>query len=257
MWFMWFLNFTTRSIFSPVLPIVEDEFGITHARATSIFLFSSLGYAPTVFFSSVYARVLGHRKVIVISLLILGLASLAVPFVRVFNLFYAVAFVIGFAGGMYIPSVIPLLTEYYEERNWGKVIAVHDSAGQVSIAATPFVALLILMFFPWRAIFAVLGIGLWCSAALFYLMSTEVHVAGSHRYFQPGLLKNKPLWAIGIAWMCMAGSTMGTYHVVPLYLTKELGMSVGTANAVFGMSRIGGAIVGISSVPEGWSLRWS
>jgi NNP family nitrate/nitrite transporter-like MFS transporter len=247
MWFMWFLNFTTRSIFSPVLPIVEDEFGITHARATSIFLFSSLGYAPTVFFSSVYARVLGHRKVIVISLLILGLASLAVPFVRVFNLFYAVAFVIGFAGGMYIPSVIPLLTEYYEERNWGKVIAVHDSAGQVSIAATPFVALLILMFFPWRAIFAVLGIGLWCSAALFYLMSTEVHVAGSHRYFQPGLLKNKPLWAIGIAWMCMAGSTMGTYHVVPLYLTKELGMSVGTANAVFGMSRIGGAIVGISS----------
>jgi MFS family permease len=247
MWFMWFLNFTTRTMFSPVLPIIEDEFGITHARATSIFLFTSLGYAPSVFFSSVYARVLGHRKTLIVSLLLLGLASLAIPFLHVFHLFYAVALVTGVAAGMYIPSVIPLLTEYYEESNWGKVIAVHDSAGQFSIAATPFIALLILLFFPWRAIFVVLGIGLWCSAALFYLVSAEIHATGSRRYFQPELLKNKPLWAIAIVWMFMAGSTMGTYHVAPLYLTKELGMSIERANAVFGMSRIGGVFVGIAS----------
>jgi len=247
MWFAWFLNFTTRTIFAPVLPLIEDEFGIAHARATSIVLLTSLAYAPSVFFSSVYARVLGHRKALIISLLLLGLACLAIPFVHVFDLFYAVALVAGVAAGMYIPSVIPLLTEYYEESNWGKVIAVHDSAGQVSIAATPFLALLILLFFPWRAIFVFVGIGLWCSAVLFYLVSTEVHVEGSRRYFQPELLKNRPLWAIAIVWMFMAGSTMGTYHVAPLYLTKELGMSIERANAVFGMSRIGGVIVGIAS----------
>jgi MFS family permease len=48
-------------------------------------------------------------------------------------------------------------------------------------------------------------------------------------------------------WTFMAGSTMGLYYVAPLYLTKELGLTVQRANAIFGISRIGGAIVGISS----------
>jgi MFS family permease len=148
---------------------------------------------------------------------------------------------------MYIPSVIPLLTDYYEEGSWGKVIAVHDSAGQFAIATTPFVALLILLLFSWRAIFTCLGVSLLCSAILFYSISTEAHATGARSYFDPKLLASRPLWAIGTVWMCMAGATMGIYHVAPLYLTKELGVSVEKANAFFGLSRIGGAVVGISS----------
>ncbi len=246
-WFVWFLNLTTRSILSPVLPIVEDEFGITHARATSIFVFTSLGYAPSVFFSSVWARLLGHRKTVAFSLLLLGLATLTIPLVHVFNLFYVVTFVSGVAAGMYIPSAIPLLTEYYEPRNWGKVIAFHDSGAALSVAITPFIALFLLLFVQWRGIFVVFGIGLCCCAALFYLASEETHLSASHRYLHFDLLKDRSLWAIAVVWMFMAGCTMGLYNVAPLYLTKELGLSVERANVIFGVSRLGGAAVGIAS----------
>lgn len=247
MWFVWFLNFTTRSIFSPVLPIVEDEFGITHARATSIFLFVSLGYAPSVFFSTIYARIFGQRRAVLISIVVLGLACLVIPFTHLFSVFYVVGLAIGLSAGMYIPSVIPLLTDYYKEGDWGKVIAIHDSAGQFAITITPFIALLILLLFSWRAIFTCLGAGLLCSAVLFYCVSTEGHAARARGYFDPKLLASRPLWAIGTVWMCMAGATMGMYHVAPLYLTKELGMNVERANVLFGLSRIGGAVVGIAS----------
>jgi len=247
MWFVWILNFTTRSILSPVLPLIEDEFNVTHARATSIFTFTALGYAPTVFFSSVYTKMLGHRKSVMLSIVLLGLACLAIPLVHIFNLFYAITLVLGVGAGLYIPAVIPLLTEYYEEKDWGKVIAVHDSGAQISIAVTPFLALLLLLFLPWRGIFLVLGLALLCCAAIFYANSEETHVLGSPRYFRWELLKSKPLWIVALIWTFMTGSTMGLYYVAPLYLTKELGLTVQKANTIFGISRIGGAIVGISS----------
>lgn len=247
MWFVWILNFTTRSILSPVLPLIEDEFGVAHARVTSIFIFTSLGYAPTVFFSSVYTRILGYRKSVLLSIVLLGLACLAIPLVKVFDLFYVVTFVVGIGAGLYIPAIIPLLTEYYEERNWGKVIAVHDSGAQISIAVTPFLAVLLLLFLPWRGIFLVLGFALLCCAAVFYFSSEESHLSGSPKYFRWELLKSKPLWIIAVVWTFMAGSTMGLYYVAPLYLTKEMGLTVQKANTIFGISRIGGALVGISS----------
>jgi MFS transporter, NNP family, nitrate/nitrite transporter len=247
MWFIWMLNFTTRSILSPVLPLVEDEFGVTHARATSLFIFTALGYAPTVFFSSVYTKILGPRKSVMLSMVLLGLICLAIPLVKLFDLFYVITFILGIGAGLYIPAAIPLLTEYYEEREWGKVIAVHDSGAQISIAVTPFLALLLLLFLPWRGIFLVIGFALLCCAALFWACSEETHSSGSRKYFRWELLKSKPLWIIALMWTFMAGSTMGLYYVAPLYLTKELGLTVQRANAMFGISRIGGAIVGISS----------
>ena len=38
-WFFWFSNMTVRVSFAPVLPLIEDEFLVTHARASSIFIF--------------------------------------------------------------------------------------------------------------------------------------------------------------------------------------------------------------------------
>ncbi len=40
LWVLWFLNVSGRLIFSPLLPLIEDEFMLTHARVTSIFYLS-------------------------------------------------------------------------------------------------------------------------------------------------------------------------------------------------------------------------
>jgi MFS transporter, NNP family, nitrate/nitrite transporter len=244
-WSLWFINFISRTILSPALPLIEDEFGVTHARATSIFLFVGLGYGLSVFFSGFYARILGPRKTVCTSLLALGVALLAMSQVRTFDLFYVVGFVLGLATGMYLPAVIPLLTESYDQAHWGKVIAIHDSASSLGLFATPFIAIFALLFLPWRGMFILIATAYFLCAGIFWCVSEEAKVGAKTTYFHGHLLKRGDFWLFGITWIFMAGATMGLYFVVPLYLSKELSLGVEHANTIFGISRIGGALVGI------------
>ena len=246
-WFLWFMNFMARTVLSPILPLIEDEFHVLHARATSVFLFIGVGYGSSVFFSGVYARIFGPRKSVCMSLSFLGLAFVGASMVKTFNLFYPVGVLLGLATGMYLPAAIPLLTEYYDQEQWGKVIAVHDSGAALSMTAIPFIAVLLLLILPWRHILDTIAAAYFLAALIFYLVSEEVAVGGKSTYFPGQVLRSRSLWLIGIIWIFMAGATMGLYFVVPLYLAKELSLGVEYANTLFGISRIGAAAIGITA----------
>ncbi|HOD75931.1 MAG TPA: MFS transporter, partial [Syntrophorhabdaceae bacterium] len=151
--FVWFVSFSIRIVFSPILPLVEDEFGVHHAKASAIFTFLSAGYGLSVILSGLLSGRVGYKRTIVLSLSLLSILAFLIPAVHTFYLLYFFAFFLGFAHGMYIPSAIPLITEYYTEKNWGKAIAIHDTGASLAIFATPLVVLFLLHFFPWRGIF--------------------------------------------------------------------------------------------------------
>lgn len=242
-WFLWFMSFAQRTVFSPILPLIEDEFGVTHATATSIFSFISVGYAVSLFFSGALGRVFGYRRLIFLSALLSGGVFCLIPAVRVFPILYPSCFVLGIAAGLYLPSVIPLITDYYEERLWGKVIAAHGSAPSVAVFAAPFIALFLLSFVSWRGAFAVLGVITFLSAVIFYFITDEIRTEKAKSYFIFHILKRREFWIMGIVWVFSAGCNLGLYLVIPLYLVKELSMDMEHANAIFGASRFGGAVL--------------
>jgi NNP family nitrate/nitrite transporter-like MFS transporter len=246
-WFVWFMNFSCRAIFSPIMPLLEDEFGVTHARATAIFTCISLGYSFSLFFSGLFARLLGFRKSVVISAVASTLLFSCIAFVKVFEVFYVLGFALGLTLGLYLPSMVSLLTEYYDEKVWGRVIAIHDSGASLSATATPFIALSIMAFLPWRGIFIILGMGFAVSAIILYLASHEVATLGEKRYFLASLWKDKRLWIMGTLFVFGGGVSVGLYLIIPLYLVKELSLDVSYANTIFGISRIGAAVVAISA----------
>ncbi len=245
LWFLWFCNLGVRVIFSPILPLVEDEFAVGHARAGSIFIFQSIGYGLSLFFSGFYSGRLGYKKSIILSMLVSSLVCFFIPFVKVFSAFYLFSFVLGFSTGIYLPSVIPLLTEYFEESQWGKSIAIHDSAASVSIFCMPFAALFLLHFFKWRGIFEVFALTFFLSAVLFYFTSDELKIKHSEKARLGDLVKRRSLWIMALLWTFVAGANMGIFFIVPLYLTKELSLSIGYANTLLGVSRFGGIAVAI------------
>jgi NNP family nitrate/nitrite transporter-like MFS transporter len=239
LWFLWFTNFIVRIVFAPILPLVEDEFIINHAMASSIFLFLSAGYSTAVIVAGFFSGKLGYKKSIVLSLGLVGLVALLVPWVRSFYLLYLFAFVIGFSVGFYLPSAIPLITEYYSEKNWGKAIAIHDTGAPSAILATPLVALFLLHFFPWRGIFIVLAcIYLVCSI-VFCFVSSELKVSNPPKTVFSDIIKIKSLWLMAVIWVFGTGANLGVYSIVPLYLTKELRLNIGYANTILGFSRLG------------------
>jgi NNP family nitrate/nitrite transporter-like MFS transporter len=232
--------------FAPILPLVEDEFMVNHAQASSIFIFLSVGYGIAVVFSGLFSGRFGYKKSIVISLLFLSLVAFLIPLVHEFILLYLFAFMLGFSVGFYLPAVIPLITEYYSEKDWGKAIAIHDTGASCSIFATPFIALFLLHYFPWRGIFIVLAcIYLVCSV-IFWFVSTEVKVTNPPKAVFISIIKIRSLWLMSVIWIFGAGANLGIYSIVPLYLTKELNMDIGYANTILGISRLGAVVVAIA-----------
>lgn len=246
LWFIWFTNFSIRIVFAPILPLIEDEFVVNHARASSIFIFLSAGYGVAVVVSGLLSGKFGYKKSILSSLLLLSLVAFLIPFVQKFVVLYVFALVLGFSVGVYLPAAIPLMTEYYSEKDWGKAIAIHDTGASIAIFATPFVALFLLYFFPWRGIFVVFGFTYVMCAILFALVSTEVKVLNPPRAVFTDLMRDGSLWVMCIIWIFGAGANLGIYSIVPLYLTKELNLDIGYANTILGVSRLGAVAVAVS-----------
>ena len=245
LWTLWFMNIGIRAVFSPILPIIEDEFSITHARASSIYLLQSAGYGVSIFFAGLYAGAFGYKKSIILCLFLGAAACFLVPFARTVSMLYALACVSGVAAGIYLPSAIPLITHYFAERQWGKSIAIHDSAASFSIVSVPLIALSILHFLPWRGIFIVFG-SVFCACAVsFTLASDEVRVVRPAARVHADLFKNRALWIIAATWIAASGAYWGVYFTIPLFLTKELSLSIGYASTTLGLSRLGGIAVAI------------
>jgi len=245
LWILWFLNVSARTIFSPILPLIEDEFMIRHARASSIFIFQSMGYAISVCFAGFYSGRFGYKRSIALSLAITSFALFLLSFVKTFSTFYLFSFILGLASGIYLPSVLPFITEYFVENKWGKSIAIHDSAASISIFSTPLVILFSLHFCTWRGVLEVFAVVLLISAVIFYSISDEIKIRHSQKIRLGNLFKTRFLWIAIIIWVFAAGANIGVYFIVPLYLTKELSLSIGSANSILGMSRLGGIGVAV------------
>lgn len=246
-WFLWFLSFTSRAIFSPVLPLIEDEFGISHAAASSLFIYISIGYSVSLFFSGLLGGWVGYKRSICSSMLLTAVVFGAIQFAQSFPVLCFLAFTVGLAAGIYLPSIIPLITAYYSEKIWGRTIAIQDSGAPFSIFASPLICVFLLKFFPWRGIFAVLGTVIFICGVIFYFSGPEVKRARGTQSRFLDLLKRRSLWVIGTIWIFASGTNLGLYFIFPLYLTKELQMNVDSANAIFGLSRLGGIGIAISA----------
>lgn len=245
-WFFWFTNMTVRLSFAPVLPLIEDEFLVTHAKASSIFIFMSMGYALSMFFSGFYAGRFGYKKSIALSLAATSLLLFLIPFVKAFSLLYVFNFIMGASIGAYLPAVLPLITEYFPERHWARAIAIHDSGASVGIFCCPLIALFLLQFFGWRGTFQVFAVIFLVNAVLCWFMGYEVKVIRPEKNAFGDLLRTRPLWIMNILFVLATGANLGIFGIMPLYLTKELSFGIGYANHVVSLSRLGAIGVAVS-----------
>ena len=208
-------------------------------------MFQSMGYAISVCFAGFYSGRFGYKKSIALSLIMSSFVLFLTSFVKIFSAFYICSFILGFATGIYLPAVIPLITEYFIENNRGKSIVIHDSAASISIFSTPFIILFVLQYYTWRGVFDVFAVFFLISAIIFYSITDESKIRHSQKISLGNLLKTQSLWTTIILWVFAAGANLGLYLIVPLYLTKELSLSVGYANSILGTSRLGGIGVAV------------
>jgi len=242
-WSLWFLNFSTRTIFSPLLPIIEDEFAISHAMAGSIFSFLSAGYTITLLLSGFLSPRIGYKRSIVLGFTILITAVFCLKYARSYPSFAVATLFVGLGAGIYLPSVMPLLTTIFARDNWGKAIAFHETAASFSILSIPLLTALALRFFHWRVLFTILSMAAFVVIIFFCIFSPDPRPKKEKRARLSRILIRKDFWIMAILWIFAASNSLGLYNLIPLFLVKEKGMSIEMANTIFGISRTGGFII--------------
>jgi len=249
-WSLWFYNYSSRTIFSPILPSLETELGITHARAGGIFTFIFLGYGLGLVLAGSLQRWFSSRR-----LLIFGHGGLIVSlgifsFGRTYGFLAPICLLLGFAAGIYPPCGIPLLVERFPSDTWAKIMGFHGTAPPISLLTVPLIAALLLRVASWRYVtllFCVIGILLLPTLITF----TKPPPASSPpaRPDYRSLFRDTRIWVLAILLGIAGSANIGIYAIVPLFLVTERGFTLIGANQLLGVSRIAGVgvpfIVGV------------
>jgi MFS transporter, NNP family, nitrate/nitrite transporter len=234
------LNFTARIIAAPLLPTIEKDLGFSHGDAGSLFLFLSIGYFISLLGSGHISSRITHRKTIAVSAIAVGTALSLISFSESLFAMRCCVFVLGVSAGIYLPSGITTVTSLVNPRHWGKAVAIHELAPNLSFILTPLLAEMLLHWFKWRTILYFIGV----VSVIMGIVFSKLGKGGNFLGEAPNFSSIKKIFQIPAFWILIAlfslaiTSTLGIYNMLPLYLVTEHGMSLDWANSLVGTSRI-------------------
>ena len=227
------------------MPQIEADLGLDHAQAGSFFLIISAGYFISLLGSGLVSSRITHRSTIVTSALCVGLALISVSLshglwtIRLCFLF------IGLAAGIYLPSGITTLTSLVDQDHWGKAVAVHELAPNMSFVVAPLLAEGLMTWVSWRGVMGFLG-----AVSILLGLAFAIFGKGGRFYGQaPGISPMKTLvsepafWVMVVLFSLGIAATLGIYTMLPLFLITERGMTRSWANHIVGLSRISGVFM--------------
>ncbi len=246
---IFFISFMSRIVLAPLMPRVKSDLALSNAEAGSLFLLISVGYFITLLASGFISSRQTHRRTIIFSSLASGLALLFTSFSSGLWGMRLGLIALGMAAGPYIPSGLATLTTLTKPRHWGKAIAIHEMAPNMSFVLAPVIAEIFLLWFSWRMVFLALGIGALSLALVFARFGRGGDFCGESVGYSSfrQILSRPSFWIMVVLFSLGISSTLGIYTMLPLYLVTDHGMDLDWANTLIAVSRItalGVALVG-------------
>ena len=242
---IFFINFISRIILAPLIPEIEITFNLTHADAGALFFFISLGTFISLTTSGFISSRLNHRRTIIVSNTVLGLAMIGTAFCKDIWSLRLGLFTVGIAAGVYLPSAISTLTELISSQHWGKALAIHDMAPNLSFVAAPLIAEFIMTRYSGKITFMLFGLSALILSPLFARFGSGGEFLGeapSFLSFREFFTKSS-FWVMVFLFSMGVCSSLGIYTMLPIYLVTELDMDRNLANTLVALSRISGLIM--------------
>ncbi|MDI7259518.1 MAG: MFS transporter [Thermodesulfobacteriota bacterium] len=237
---IFFINFLSRIILSPLMPTVEKDLKIGHDEAGSLFFLISLGYCLGMLTSGFISSRFKHRRTIIFSSFAAGGALLWVSFSSNLWGIRLGLLIMGIAAGFYLPSGIATLTELVPPRHLGKAFAIHELAPNLGFILAPILTEFLLEWCLWQSVLTIIGMASLSVGLIFVLRGKGGNFPGEapNLGILKNILKEPSLWVMMVFFSLGVGSTVGVYLIIPLYLVAEKGMDQTWANTLLALSRI-------------------
>lgn len=242
---IFYLNFVSRIALAPLLPIIEVDLGLRHGEAGSLFFYIASGYATGLLASGYLTARIVHRRMIVLSAGMVGLAMTVLSFSPSIAAIHAGLFFVGIFSGFYLPSGIAALTELFPKELWGRIMAIHELAPNVAFITAPLLAEGLLRFFSWRTTLSFIGVSSIVSGVLFMLLGRGGFGKGAppNSHSMGAVMARREFWTMAIFFMVAIGSSLGLYTMLSLFLVNDILFERSTANMLIGLSRISASFV--------------
>jgi len=239
---LFFLTFLGRFIFAPLLPTIENDLGITHAQAGSLFLMISIGLFISQILSGYLTSRINHHGTLFVSTLALGLPPLWLLIDTSLLSLRVVTFFVGMAAGLHMPSAIATITAMVTRQDWGKALGLHGTAPPLGLAIGPFLVVILLNYLPWQNIIAIIAVITIIAAFTFHRYCKCGNFPGEPpgREVLRAVLRLRSFWIMVVLFSLFLGGAIGLYSMLSLYLIQEAGMSADLANSLAGLSRLTG-----------------
>lgn len=238
---MFLLVFLGRLMFSPLMPAIQadPEVGIEAGQAGSLFLLGAIGFLAGSIIAGFVSSRIKHRGAMVVSIFLIALTLFAAYFAKSIWALRAVFIVLGMLAGLHLPSSIATVAATVRKEDWGKAMSIQQLGPPISLVAGPLLTALLLRWFSWNE--ALLWIaGLTAVLGLAYLVFTPG--IGNFPGDPPNpsllrpVLRTRSFWVMMFLFALAMGAQVGVFTMLPLYLSEERGMTLGSANTLLGLA---------------------
>lgn len=259
--FVFLVIFLCRVIFSPLLPSIQAEMGFSHSQAGQLFFFLAVGGGLGLLSNGFISRILIHRRTIALSVFFCGLSLFITCQSKGYGSLAFGMLLTGWASGLYLPSGLATITSIVDARDWGKALAVHDVAPNLSFLLAPLLAEGVLYFASWREALLILGTIQILSAVVFFIYGrggTSHGQAPNPKVFAY-IVKQPAFWIFVALFGLAIGMALGLYSMLPLYLINEHQFQRETANQLLAVSRIIGLPMTFVSgyLTDRFGVKWA
>ena len=103
----------------------------------NMFLYLSLGVGTALFSSQFISRYFSHKNICFLALLLLGFSQILLVQLTSWLWFKKVIFILGFSGGLFLPSSISIINEIWSKNIFGKVFSIYSFAQSLAFLLSP------------------------------------------------------------------------------------------------------------------------
>lgn len=233
------LSFFSRLLINPIIPNISAELGLTKAQMGGFMSAFYLGYVLTNLPGGLLTDKLGYRKVILGTLLALGLTTLLFSMVTNYNAGFIIRVLAGIGSGATFSACLRAIFEWFP-KNKGMATGILQTGTTgglllVNLLAPPFTEQ-----HGWQYTFIIMGlIPLVFFALSFFCLPKPVQtekpkISSASSTFWLDVLsmfKNRNLVLLGLSGFFAMAATWGTASWANTYLNGQLNLSLVTAGS--------------------------
>ena len=249
----------TTGLLAALLPFIRQDLGLDYLKAGFLVSAYALSAGFAQFLGGWLSDRLGPRRAIALGLAGVGISGAAIIFASSFSVLVTVFIIMGILSGFYHPSAVSALTNRFEDKKRGRVIALHMLGGGLGFGIGPFLGAIISSSLNWHFAFLLLSIPAMVAAVLaFFQLKLEPTEARLNEAALSQVTKQKPvtIWqvfkaAAGIMSLsiAMALITGPVVSFLPLFLVDVHHLSDSAGSMWVTVIRMGGLL---GSLFGGW-----